>query len=175
MKELQIAHITVDDIQEKIYFVRGQKVMLDVDLARIYGVTTKRLNQQVQRNEDRFPEDFMFQLTQKEAESLRLQIATSKEGRGGRRYQPRVFTEVGAIMISAVLKTPIAVHASIQIARAFVGMRRWLASQTELAKKLEELENKLMGHDDQIRELFRVIRQLMLLPKRKKRKIGYFP
>jgi cob(I)alamin adenosyltransferase len=107
--------IPADTIEQTIFLVRGRKVILDEDLARVYGVTTKRLNQQVQRNAERFPDDFSFVLTGKELAALRLQIATSNVGRGGRRYQPRAFTEHGAVMAASVLNTPISVAASIEV------------------------------------------------------------
>ncbi|HET6992393.1 MAG TPA: ORF6N domain-containing protein, partial [Bacteroidia bacterium] len=118
-----------------IYLIRGHKVMIDEDLARIYGVTTKRLNEQVKRNLDRFPKDFMFQLTEKEIISLRSQFATSNEGKGGRRYAPYVFTEHGAVMLASVLNSPVAIKASIQVVKAFVRLREMLIANKELAEK----------------------------------------
>ena len=149
--------------------------MLDVDLAGIYGVSTKRLNQQVQRNKKRFPDDFAFQLTSQEAESLRLQFATSNKGRGGRRYFPFVFTEHGTVMLSAVLHTPTAIEASIQIARAFVRLREMISAHKELAAKLGELERKVEGHDEHIQSLFDAIRELMEPPVKPKPQIGFQP
>ena len=110
--------------------------MLDADLARIYGVTTKRLNEQVKRNRDRFPEDFAFQLSPQECRILRSQFATSSSAHGGRRYRPYVFTEHGALMLASVLNTPVAVHASVRVVRAFVRLREMLGTQKELARKL---------------------------------------
>lgn len=159
-----LAVVSVVPIEERIYLVRGCKVMLDEDLARVYGVSTSRLNQQVSRNRERFPEDFMFQLTREETDSLMLQIAISKKGRGGRRKLPHVFTEYGAVMLSAVLRTPIAVHASIQIARAFIKLRQMVSANKELAKKLEQLERFVVRHDGEIRSLFDTIRRLMSRP-----------
>src|SRR5436190_2210883 len=127
----QVAIIPSDRIERQIYFFRGHKVMLDTDLA-LYGVSTKRLNEQVKRNRDRFPEDFMFQLTEEEAITLRSQIATSNK-RGGRRTLPYVFTEHGAVMLASVLNNPIAVRASVQVVRAFVRLREMLATHKELA------------------------------------------
>ncbi|MGD0058839.1 MAG: ORF6N domain-containing protein [Verrucomicrobiia bacterium] len=167
------AIVPVERIERMIYFIRGQKVMLDSDLAEIYGVTTKRLNEQVGRNADRFPPDFAFQLTRQEVANLRSQIATSKAGRGGRRYQPWVFTEHGAIMLASVLNSPVAVEASVRVVRAFVRLREMLASNRELAQKLAELERKFEGHDDAIRDLFEAIRQLLASPEPKRRKIGF--
>ena len=162
-------------IEQMIYLVRGHKVMLDVDLARIYGVTTARLNQQVNRNRHRFPPDFIFQLTKKETENLMLQNATSSSTWGGRRKPPFVFTEHGAIMLAAVLNSAIAVQASVQIVRAFVQLRQMFANHAELAKKLAELERKLEGHDEAIHDLFETIRQLLAPLPAPKRRIGFHP
>jgi hypothetical protein len=167
------ALVPVEGIARLIYVVRGQKVMLDSDLAEIYGVTTRRLNEQVGRNADRFPSDFAFQLTPEELASLMSQIATSKKGRGGRRKLPWVFTEHGAIMLASVLNSPVAVQASVRVVRAFVRLREMLASNRELAQKLAELERKFEGHDDAIRNLFEAIRQLLTPPKPGRRKIGF--
>ena len=147
--------------------------MLDSDLAEIYGVTTRRLNEQVRRNLDRFPSDFAFQLTAEEVAALMSQIATSKKGRGGRRKLPWVFTEHGAIMLASVLSSPVAVHASVQVVRAFVRLREMLVSNRELAQKLAELERKLEGHDAAIRNLFEAIRQLLNSPEPPRKQIGF--
>lgn len=167
--------ITNQILSDRIHLFRGHKVMLDFDLAKVYGVTTKRLNQQVQRNEERFPEDFMFQLTVDEADSLRLQFATLKpKARGGhRKYLPYAFTEHGAVMVSAVLRTPIAIQASIQIARAFVKLRELVSTQKELAKKIYALERKTEFHDLQIHEIFDAIRALMNIPEKTKPVVGF--
>ncbi len=165
-------------IVSRIFLVRGQKVMLDADLAELYGVTTKRLNEQAKRNSERFPPDFMFQLNAKEYDSLRSQFATSKDqpGRGGRRYLPYVFTEHGAIMAAAVLDSERAVQVSIYVVRAFVRLREMLSSNKELARKLNELERKLATHDHAITNLIEAIRQLMAPPEpKKKRSIGFAP
>lgn len=162
-----------DQIERAIHLVRGQRVMLDSDLARFYGVTTKRLNQQVARNLDRFPEDFSFQLTAEEYAALRLQIATSSSGPGGRRYLPRVFTEHGALMAANVLNSPVAVQASVHVVRAFVRLRQVLAAHVELAHKLAELESRVTGHDERIDALFAAIRQLMTPIQPPQRKIGF--
>jgi hypothetical protein len=130
----------VEIIERRIYVIRGQKVMLDSDLAQLYEVPTKRFNEAVKRNNDRFPADFMFQLTDEEAQSLRSQIATSNIGRGGRRYLPYVFTEHGVAMLSAVLRSTRAVHMSILIVRAFVRLRELLSTHKDLARKIEEIE-----------------------------------
>ncbi len=165
--------IPVERIERLILLIRRQKVMLDADLARIYGVTTTRLNQQVRRNLDRFPEDFMFQLTRDEFKNLMLQIATSSSGYGGRRKLPSVFTEHGAIMLASVLNSPVAVRASLQVVRAFVRLRELLASNTELARKLAELEQRVEGHDEHIRSLFEAIRRLMAPAKTERGRIGF--
>ena len=167
------ALVPVERIERLIYLIRGQKVMLDSDLAGIYGVSTARLNQQVSRNQERFPKDFAFQLTKEEFEALMLQIATSKQGRGGRRKLPWVFTEHGAIMLATVLNSPVAVRASLQVVRAFVRLRELLASNKELAQKLAELERKLEGHDTAIRNLFEAIRQLLSPAEPSRREIGF--
>ena len=165
--------ISIEKVERCIFLIRRQKVMLDSDLARIYGVTTTRLNQQVQRNLDRFPSDFMFHLTQEEFDSLMLQSATSNARRGGRRKRPYAFTEHGAIMLATVLNSPIAVRASLQVVRAFVRLREMLASNVALAHKLDELERTLEGHDHAIRNLFKTLRQLLNPPRPKRRPIGF--
>jgi ORF6N domain-containing protein len=144
--------------------------LVDVHLAALYGVTTKRLNEQVRRNRARFPEDFMFQLTAEEIASLRSQIATSNKGRGGRRYAPYAFTEQGVAMLSTVLNSERAIQVNIEIMRAFVRLRQLLASNTELARKMDALEKK---YDAQFKVVFDAIRQLMTPPEPNKRKIGF--
>jgi ORF6N domain. len=157
-------------IERAILFIRGEKVMLDTDLARLYGVATGAFNRAVKRNLSRFPDDFMFQLTAAEAKSLRCQIGTSNVGRGGRRYRPFVFTEQGVAMLSSVLHSERAVAVNIQIMRAFVRLRQLLASNAELARKLEGLEKK---YDRQFKVVFDAIRQLMSPPAGKHREIGF--
>lgn len=172
------AVIPLERVVSRIYLIRGQKVMLDADLAKLYGVTTKRLNEQVRRNIARFPGDFVFQLNTREYDFLRSQIATSKNqpGSGGRRYLPYVFTEHGAIMAASVLGSERAVQTSIYIVRAFVQLREMLASNKSLAHKLNELERKLATHDRAITELIEAIRQLMTPSEpKKKRPIGFAP
>ena len=165
--------VPVEHIEQRIYLMHGLKVMLDADLARIYGVTTKRLNQQVRRNLKRFPQDFMFQLTKEEADSLRLQNATLEAGRGKyRKYLPCVFTEHGAVMLASVLHTEIAIEASVQIARAFVHLREMIVSNKDLSRRLSELEKK---YDAQFREVFDAIRGLMDPPAKPPRPIGFNP
>ncbi|HEY7090150.1 MAG TPA: ORF6N domain-containing protein [Tepidisphaeraceae bacterium] len=151
------AIIPVERIEGNIFLIRGEKVMLDSDLAELYGESTKRLNEAVRRNPDRFPSDFMFQLTVDETENLRSQIATSK-ARGGRRYLPYAFTEQGVAMLSSVLRSKRAVQVNVQIMRTFVKLRQMLSSHAELARKLELLEQK---YDRQFKVVFDAIRMLM--------------
>lgn len=157
--------------------MRGHKVLLDAEVAALYGVSTARLNQQIRRNLERFPADFMFQLTAAEYGALILQIATSKPGRGGRRTLPLAFTEHGAIMAATVLNSPLAVEMSIYVVRAFVQLRELLASNQELARRFDELEarlqRKLAAHDESITAILSAIRQLMNLPQPKGRPIGF--
>ncbi len=129
-------------VEQRILFIRGQKVMLDRDLAELYGVATRVLNQAVKRNLERFPKDFMFQLTKEETQFLRSQFVISNQSRGGRRYLPYAFTEHGAVMLASVLNSETAINASIQVVRAFVRLRSLLAAHKELAKKLESFEKK---------------------------------
>lgn len=156
-----LVKMPIERIAQKIYVIRGERVIIDSDLAKIYGVTTARLNQQVRRNADRFPADFMFELTADEHAALMLQFATSKKGRGGRRKLPLVFTEHGALMAANVLNSKRAVEASVQVVRAFVRMRNMLASNAELAKKIEALESK---YDSHFKVVFEAIKKLMMPP-----------
>lgn len=165
--------VPVERVESLILLIRGKKVMLDSDLAQLYGTTTKRLNEQVKRNKRRFPADFMFQLTRAEAVRLRSQIATSNDQRGGRRHQPYAFTEHGAVMLASVLSSPVAVHASIQVVRAFVKLREFLGTQHKLALKLLALEKRLGDHDQEITTLFEAIRRLMQPPSKSIRRIGF--
>jgi hypothetical protein len=163
----------VDQIDPRIFNIRGQHVMLDSDLAAIYEVTTKRLNEQLRRNRNRFPEDFAFRLTAQEFINLRSQIATSK-GRGGRRYLPWVFTEHGALMLASVLNSEIAVQASVRVVRAFVRLRQMVAANAQLAGKLEEFERRLDLHDEAIVDLFAALKRLLEpIEPQKKREIGF--
>lgn len=149
-----------DELSDRIVIVRGRRVMLDVDLAAVYGVAPKRLNEQVKRNRVRFPEDFLFELTLDEAQAVRAsrsQIATLKRGQN-LKYAPKVFTEHGAVMLAAVLNSPVAIAASIQVVRAFVRLRAMAALHEDLAAKLEALENRF---DHQFGIVFDAIRQLM--------------
>jgi phage regulator Rha-like protein len=161
--------IPVERIERCILVIRGERVMLDSDLAELYGVETRRLNEQVRRNPSRFPVDFMFQLTPEEVENLRSQFATSSE-HGGRRYLPFVFTEHGALMLANVLNSERAAQTSVQVVRAFVRLRQMLASNAELSRKLEALEKK---YDAQFKIVFDAIRQLMSPPAKPKREIGF--
>ncbi|MFA7001775.1 MAG: ORF6N domain-containing protein [Candidatus Omnitrophota bacterium] len=155
--------------------IRGLRVMLDSDLAKLYGVKTKSLNLAVKRNKSRFPDDFMLQLTREETNALRFQIETSKTVRGGRRYLPYVFTEQGVAMLSCVLKSTRAVQMNIAIMRTFVRLRELLSTNKELAYKLIELEKKFGSHDAAIRDIVTAIRKLMTPPSRPKRQIGFHP
>jgi hypothetical protein len=152
-------------IDHLIHVIRGQKVMLDSDLASLYGVPTKALIQAVHRNRDRFPKDFLFRCTERELVLLRSQFVTSKDGRGGRRYLPYMFTEQGVAMLSGVLRSKRAVQVNIEIMRVFVRLRRMLGSHALLARKLRDLEAKIGEHDENIAAIFEAIRQLMLPPK----------
>ena len=157
-------------IEQKIYLIRGHKVMLDSDLATLYGVTTGNLNLAVRRNPKRFPEDFMFQLSRDEAHSLLLQNARAK-GRGGRRTPPYAFTEQGVSMLSSVLNSERAIEVNIGIMRAFVRLRAMLATRADLARRLNELEQK---YDEQFRVVFEAIRELMTSePVPPSRQIGF--
>jgi len=166
---------TVDEIERTIHVIRGQRVMLDSDLTALYGVTTKQLNQQVSRNRDRFPDDFAYRLTLQEFTSLRSQIVTSKQqtGRGGRRYLPLAFTEQGVAMLSSVLKSPTAVRVNIEIMRAFVRMRRLMATPGELVEQLTKLKETVQLHDGQIKTIAQVLQQMMEKPLAPQRKIGF--
>lgn len=151
-------------IGETIAFVRGRRVIPDADLAALYGVPTRRLNEQVKRNPERFPEDFCFVLTREELADLRSHFATSSGSHGGRCYLPFAFTEHGAIMAAGVLNSPQAVEMSLYVVRAFIRMREMLMGYKELAARLEAVERKLDGHDEDIRALALAVRQLMAPP-----------
>jgi len=163
--------IPVDRIEKAILLIRGQKVMLDADLAELYGVETRVLVQAVKRNLERFPEDFMLQLSKEEVDFLRSQIVTLKKGRGQHsKYLPYAFTEQGVAMLSSVLRSQRAIQVNIEIMRAFIRLRQMLASHVKLARKLDALEKK---YDAQFKQVFEAIRQLMTPPKPKRRPIGF--
>jgi hypothetical protein len=164
--------IQPEQIEQVILLIRGQRVMLDRDLAALYGVETGNLNKAVQRNPDRFPPDFMFQLTADEAEALRFHFGSLKRGQHFK-YLPRVFTQEGVAMLSSVLRSPRAVQVNIAIMRVFVRLRATLALHKELAHKLTDLERKIEGHDINIRTLFDAIRELAAPPARPRREIGF--
>ena len=155
--------IPLEKIEDKILFIRGRKVMLDSDLAFLYGVETKVLNQAVRRNQDRFPAEFMFQLTKEEAENSRSQIVTLKRGQNIK-YLPYAFTEYGVVMLSSVLKNQKSIAININIVKAFIRLRELAFSYKDLARKLWELEDKYSGHDKKIQEIFMVLRGLMTKP-----------
>jgi phage regulator Rha-like protein len=170
--------VPAQDITRAILVLRGQRVLLDAELATLYGVTTKRFNEQVRRNRERFPEDFMFQLTAEESGSLRSQFATLKAGRGQhRKYRPYAFTEHGAIMAATILNSPRAIEMSVYVVRAFVQLRELLSSNKELARRFAQLEarldKKLAAHDEAIAAILSAIRELMAPPATKRRGIGF--
>jgi len=170
--------IAAEQIARAILILRGQRVLQDSELAALYGVSTKRFNEQVRRNLKRFPADFMFQLTAEETSSLRSQIATLTTGRGRhRKYLPYVFTEHGAIMAATILNSPRAIEMSVYVVRAFVQLREMLASNKELARRFAQLETrldkKLTIHDEAIAAILAAIRQLMHPPVPKRRPIGF--
>jgi hypothetical protein len=158
-------------IERQIITIRGVRVIIDDILAAIYGVPTKRLNEQVKRNRDRFPEDFCFQLTRKEVNSIRSQNATASKRNV--RYRPYVFTEHGAIMAANILKSKRAVNMSVFVVRAFIHFRETMITYKDLADKLKELEHKVGQHDEHLQEIIETIRQLMTPPEPPKRKIGF--
>jgi len=164
-KSLPLARIV-----SAIHEIRGHRVMLDCDLAALYGVSTSRLNEQVKRNQDRFPTDFMFRLTAGEASTLKSQFATSNAGRGGRRKLPNVFTEHGAVMLANVLRSGTAVQTSIQVVRAFVQLREFALTHAELARRLDELERR---YDTRFKIVFQAIRELTTPPEPLHKRIGF--
>jgi hypothetical protein len=171
-QQLTTQLIPVERVEKLIHLARGEKVLLDADLARLYGVTTGNLNKAVKRNPQRFPPDFMFQLTDEEAAALIFQFGRSNQ-RGGRRHNPYAFTEQGVAMLSSVLRSERAVQVNVAIMRAFVSLRRMLAANDALARKLAELERRLEGHDKAIKNLFAAIRELMAPPTKPRREIGF--
>jgi len=167
--QIMTSHRKIANLQGAIHLIRGQRVMLDSDLAMIYGVTTKRLNEQLKRNRLRFPPDFAFQLTVQEFRNLKSRIATSSlrsqfgtsSSHGGKRKLPLVFTEHGALMLASVLNSEIAVQASVRVVRVFVRLREMVAANAQLAAKLQELERRLDSHDEGIANLFAALKQLL--------------
>jgi hypothetical protein len=164
--------VRTEDIERRILIVRGQKVMLDADLAELYGATTKRLNEQVKRNRRRFPGDFMFQLTSQEKTEV-VAICDHLQKLKFSRMLPYAFTEHGAIMAASILNTKRAIEVSVYVVRAFVKLREAIAAHQELARKLAELEQRVAGHDEHIQSLFEAIRRLMAPPKTEHRRIGF--
>lgn len=164
---------SASEIENAIHVIRGQRVMLDADLAKLYGVTTRRLNEQVARNRDRFPEDFAYQLTQQEFMNLMSQHAISRSGHGGRRKLPWAFTEHGVAMLSSVLRSPTAVRVNIEIIRTFVKLRRLMATPGELVEQLTKLAETVELHDGQIKAIAEVLQQMLEEPPKPKRKIGF--
>jgi phage regulator Rha-like protein len=164
--------LPTEAIEKSIYLIRGQKVMLSTHIAQLYGVEPRSLVQAIKRNIQRFPEDFMFQLTSEEFDALKSQIVISSWG-GLRRARPYAFTEQGVAMLSSVLRSERAIEVNIAIMRVFVRLRQMLATHKELATKLAELENRLKDHDEQILAIFDAIRALMTTPEKPKKKIGF--
>ena len=162
-----------ETIISKIYFIRGQKVMLDTDLALLYQVENKQLKRQVRRNIDRFPDDFMFELTSSEFENLRSQFGTTSWG--GSRYMPMAFTEQGVSMLSGVLNSPVAIQVHIQIIRIFTRMRELLMTNKDIFLKLEKMEKDVKENKQDIAMIFKALKQLLEQPKPKRRVIGFKP
>src|ERR1700686_422842 len=167
------AVILAKRVGSKILVLRNQKVLLDTDLAELYGVPVKRLNEQLKRNPHRFPPDFLFTLTRAEYQHLRSQIATSSSAHSGRRYLPHAFTEHGAIMAATVLNSKRAIEMSIFVVRAFVRMREMLAKNRQLAAKINELDRRLETHDTAIQDIIEAIKELMVPEGPSKRRIGF--
>ena len=162
------------DVGGLIRTLRDQKVILDADLAKLYGVPTKAFNQAIKRNLERFPDSFRFQLTGEEFAALRSQFVTSNEGRGGRRYLPYAFTEHGALMAANVLNSPNAIKMSVALVEAFIRLRQEFATTQSLARRLTEIERTVIQHDSALKELFRAIKPLLLPPPEPARKrIGF--
>ncbi len=176
-EKITLSEISDAIIVNKIYDIRGQKVMLDSDLAELYGVDTKRLNEQVKRNPDRFPPDFMMQLNEIEWSTLKSQCVISKPGRGGRQYLPNVFTEHGVLMLSSVLNNPIAIQVNIQLVRIFTRLRRVIAENHELKLEIEEIKNKLRNQGKDIALVFNYLDELVYRKEKpeSRKRIGYMP
>jgi phage regulator Rha-like protein len=170
--------LDLSSVKNRIHSIRGQRIVLDKDLAELYGVTTYRLNEQVKRNRKRFPEDFLFQLTNQEVVDLRSQFAISKGGRGGQRYLPYAFTEHGAVMVATVLNSKIAIEMSILVVRAFIELREMLREHADLKQRLQAIEARLSKgfaeHEQELQEIRFLISQLeQSPPMTKKRRIGF--
>jgi len=165
--------VSVQFVERRIYLIRGNKVMIDVDLAELYGVSTRRLNEQVRRNQKRFPPDFMFQLTKAETENLRSQFATSNSKHGGRRSLPYVFTEHGVAMLSSVLNSERAIEVNITIIRAFIGLRQLLDSNEELNRKFDAVIRKISTHDKYFKVVFNELKRLTEEPDPPRKSIGF--
>jgi hypothetical protein len=172
-KTSRLSGTAIERIEQAIHVVREHRVMLDADLAKLYGVPTKRLNESVSRNKERFPADFAYQLTTQELRNLKSQNATSSSGHGGRRKRPWVFTEHGVAMLSSVLKSPTAVRVNIEIMRAFVRLRRLMATPGELVEQLTKLADTVQLHDDQIKLVSQVLQQMIEKPIQPQRRIGF--
>jgi hypothetical protein len=160
-------------IASKIYLIRNQKVMIDRDLAALYGVETKRLKEAVKRNLDRFPEDFMFEMTSDELDNWRSQNASSNSIKMGLRYSPFCFTEQGVAMLSSVLNSKEAIQVNVRIIRLFTKMREMLITHKDILLKLEQIEKKVSGHDDEIRLIFNALKQLLQQPVPERRPVGF--
>ncbi len=165
--------IPIEQISGKILLIRGQKVILDRDLAELYGVEVKQLKRAVRRNIDRFPGDFMFEMTDKEFKNWRYQFGTSNSLKMGLRYKPMVFTEQGVAMLSSVLRSKRAVEVNILIMRAFVRMRELLYSDKNLALKVEKLEKQMDKHGKSLQQVIQIVNQLLEQPEPKPKKIGF--
>jgi hypothetical protein len=166
-----INSVTENQIVEKIFYIRGMKVMLDRDLAEMYGVPTHRLNESVKRNISRFPDDFMFQLSEEEFKNLKFQNGISSWG--GVRRPPYAFTEQGVAMLSSVLRSEIAIQVNIRIIRVYTQMRQMLLDNKELWQKIESIESKLMKKDEEIQGIFKILKQLLVKPEKPREPIGF--
>ena len=172
-KKIQALRIVEEKIVNKIYFIRGMKVMLDFELSELYETETKQLKRQVRRNIERFPDDFMFELTLEEFSDLRSQFGTSSWG--GSRYTPMAFTEQGVAMLSSVLNSSTAIKVNIQIIRVFTRMKEMLLTNKDILLKLEQLENKVSQHDENIQMIFEALKQLINPPQEPRKRIGFKP
>ena len=172
-KKIQALRIVEEKIVNKIYLIRGMKVMLDFELSELYETETKQLKRQVRRNIERFPDDFMFELTTEEFSDLRSQFGTSSWG--GSRYTPMAFTEQGVAMLSSVLNSSTAIKVNIQIIRVFTRMKEMLLTNKDILLKLEQLENKVSQHDENIQMIFEALKQLLNPPQEPRKRIGFKP